>query len=32
MSVKDIGKITLLGEQQEQMVIAFSPDNLPVWD
>ena len=25
MSVKDIGKITLLGEQQEQMVIAFFP-------
>jgi multidrug efflux pump subunit AcrB len=31
MSVKDIGKITLLGEQQEQIVIAFSPDSLPVW-
>lgn len=28
MSVKDIGKITLLGEQQEQMVIAFSPRQL----
>lgn len=28
MSVKDIGKITLLGEQQEQIVIAFSPRQL----
>lgn len=28
MSVHDIGKITLLGEQQEQIVIAFSPRQL----
>lgn len=28
MSLKDIGKITLLGEQKEQIVIAFSPRQL----
>lgn len=28
MSLKDIGKITLLGEQNEQIVIAFSPRQL----
>ncbi|EGT5734287.1 efflux RND transporter permease subunit, partial [Cronobacter dublinensis subsp. dublinensis] len=28
MSVQDIGKITLLGEPQEQIVIAFSPRQL----
>lgn len=28
MSVQDIGRITLLGEQQEQIVIAFSPRQL----
>ncbi|MCL6745874.1 efflux RND transporter permease subunit [Kosakonia sp. R1.Fl] len=28
MSVHDIGRITLLGEQQEQIVIAFSPRQL----
>ncbi|MDN2484993.1 efflux RND transporter permease subunit [Kosakonia sacchari] len=28
MSVQDIGRITLLGEQEEQIVIAFSPRQL----
>ncbi|MGC6387741.1 efflux RND transporter permease subunit [Ewingella sp. S1.OA.A_B6] len=28
MSLPDIGKVTLLGEQEEQMVIAFSPRKL----
>jgi multidrug efflux pump subunit AcrB len=28
MSLPDIGKTTLLGEQQEQIVLAFSPARL----
>ena len=31
MSLPDIGKTTLLGEQQEQMVLAFSPARLAGW-
>lgn len=31
MSVPDIGKTVLLGEQQEQIAIAFHPPDWPVW-
>ncbi|MFQ9621328.1 MAG: hypothetical protein ACLR17_00675 [Enterobacteriaceae bacterium] len=31
MSVPDIGKTVLLGEPQEQIVIAFRPPGWPVW-